>query len=95
MMNLAKFGSPHLDTLSTRYGFLKFALKSVKTNKENIQNSNWQLGPAGQRDPHVSEAEQSTGFDRRELVDNEVFGDCITTTTLVSLSRIEGYPRLT
>ena len=48
-----------------------------------------------QWDPHVSEAEQSIGFDRRELADDEVSGDGITTTTLVSLSRIEGYPRLT
>jgi len=49
----------------------------------------------GQQDPHVSEEEQSTGFDRRELTNGEVSGDDITTTTLVSLSRIEGYPRLT
>jgi len=49
----------------------------------------------GQRDPHISEAEQSAGFDRKELTDGEVFGDGITTTTLVSLSRIEGYPWLT
>ena len=49
----------------------------------------------GQWDPHISEAEQSIVFDRKELTDDEVFGDGITTTTLVSLSRIEGYPRLT
>ena len=49
----------------------------------------------GQRDPHVSEAEQSVGFDRQELADGKVTDNGITTTTLVSLSRIEWYPRLT
>ena len=48
MMNPAKFGSPHLDTPSSRYKFLKFAFKSMKINKEN-QISNWaqQLGAPG------------------------------------------------
>jgi hypothetical protein len=32
-MNLAKFGSLNLDTPSSRYKFLKFAIKSRKTNK--------------------------------------------------------------
>ena len=30
MMNLTKFGSPHLDTPSSRYEFLKLVTKSVK-----------------------------------------------------------------
>ena len=34
-MNPKKFGSPHLDTPSSRYNFCKFASKSVKTNREN------------------------------------------------------------
>ena len=67
-MNLAKFGSPHLDTPSSRYKFFKFAFKSVKINKENqISNRAQQLGapgpvhqealiagPVGQRTPRDS-----------------------------------------
>ena len=47
--------SPHLDTPSSRYEFLKFAFKYVKINQENISNTDWQLGPTGQQDPHVSD----------------------------------------
>ena len=48
MINPEKFGSPHLDTPSSRYKFLKFATKSMKINKKN-QISNWaqQLGAPG------------------------------------------------
>ena len=41
MMNVAKFGSPHLDTPNSRYDFCKFATKYGKTNKEK---SNFQPG---------------------------------------------------
>ena len=48
-MNPTKFGSPHLDTPSSRYEFLKFVTKSVnKINKENqISNRALQLGAPG------------------------------------------------
>ena len=42
-MKPKKFGSPHLDTPSSRYEFLKFAFKSVKINLEN--NSKNRLTP--------------------------------------------------
>ena len=35
-MNLTKFGSPHLDTPSSRYDFCKFAFKYVKINKNKL-----------------------------------------------------------
>ena len=35
MINSTKFGSPHLDTPSSRYEFLKHAFKSVKNKSEN------------------------------------------------------------
>jgi hypothetical protein len=38
MMNQEKFGSPHLDHPSLRYEILKFAFKSVKTNKKIFKN---------------------------------------------------------
>ena len=49
MMNPTKFGSPHFDTRSFRYEFLKFLTKSVKKiNKENqISNRALQLGAPG------------------------------------------------
>ena len=49
MMNLTKYGSPHLDTPSSRYEFSKFVTKSVKKiNKENqISNQALQLGAPG------------------------------------------------
>ena len=34
-MKPIKFGSPYLDTPSSRYEFLKFAFKYVKINPEN------------------------------------------------------------
>ena len=34
MMNPTKFGYPYLDTPSSRYEFLKFVTKSVKTTKK-------------------------------------------------------------
>jgi hypothetical protein len=60
-MNLTKFGSLHLNTPNSRYEFLKFAFKSVKTNKEkhsktrnplHAPHSDWRLGPAVNR-PHL------------------------------------------
>ena len=73
-MNPAKFVLPHLDTPSSRYKYLKFAFKYVKTNKENqISNRAQQLGapgpvhleaptagPCGQLVPHVND----TGAER-------------------------------
>ena len=49
MMNPTKFGSPHLDTPSSRYEFLKFITKFLKNiNKENqISNRALQLGAPG------------------------------------------------
>ena len=49
MMNLTKFGSPHLDTPNFRYEFSKFVTKSMKKiNKENqISNRVLQLGAPG------------------------------------------------
>ena len=49
MMNLKKFGSPHLGTPSSRYEFLKFITKFLKNiNKENqISNRALQLGAPG------------------------------------------------
>ena len=38
MMNPTKFGSPHLDTPSSRYEFLKLVFKSMK-NKKNQYNT--------------------------------------------------------
>ena len=75
MMNPTKFGSPHLDTPSSRYNFLMFAFKYVKINKENqIPNRTQQLGapgpvhpevltvgPVGQRNPRTSETEVGHG----------------------------------
>ena len=48
-MNLTKFGSPHLDTPSSRYEFFKFVTKYMKQiNKENqISNRALQLGAPG------------------------------------------------
>ena len=45
-MNPTKFGSPHLDTPSSRYNFCKLVTKSVKKiNKENqISTQALQLG---------------------------------------------------
>ena len=53
MMNLTKFGSPHLDTPSSRYEFLKFVTKFVKKiNKENqISNRELLLGAPGAYTP--------------------------------------------
>ena len=54
MSNPAKFGSPHLDTPSSRYKFLKFAFKYMKINKENqISNQAQQLGAPGLVHPEV------------------------------------------
>ena len=77
MMNPAKFGSSHLDTPSTRYGFLKFAFKPMKINKENqISNRARQLGapgpvhsealtagPAVNATPHVIHTKAGQRFD--------------------------------
>ena len=74
-MKPKKFGSPHLDTPSSKYEFLKFAFKSMKINKDNqISNRAQQLGapglvhpevpidgPHGQRVPHISDTGAKCG----------------------------------
>ena len=66
MMNPAKFGSPHLDTPSSRYKFLKFAFKSVKINKENqISNRAQQLGAPGPVHPEALTAGPAAQWDPR------------------------------
>jgi len=59
-MNLTKFGSLHLATPSSRYECLKFAFKSVKNKSRKHFKNRLTLGPMSQRDPHVSDT-QNTG----------------------------------
>ena len=61
MMNLTKFGSPNLDTPSSRYEFLKHAFKSMKTNKKSKNTQRLRDGAHGQRDQLVSETETEDG----------------------------------
>ena len=74
-MNLTKFGSPHLDTPSSRYEFLKFAFKYVKINQEKhfknrlIAGTHESTGPTCQQ--HIEQGRSLTGG---KLVDGEVTG---------------------
>ena len=61
MMNLTKFGSPHLDTPSSRYEFLKMAFKFVKNKKNQYKHSDWQMGHADR----ISDTGTEAVFDRR------------------------------
>ena len=80
-MNPKKFGSPHLDTPSSRYNFCNLATKSMKKiNKENqISNRALQLGAPGLYThggshmgatvnpvPRVSKAKAEAAVDRRK-----------------------------
>ena len=93
MMNPTKFGSPHLDTPSSRYNFCNLATKSVKIYKENKIHSGSATGYTRSihptvtnvwapkvNQPHMSvRTRQGVGFDRRELTVDEVTGDEVTT----------------
>jgi hypothetical protein len=81
-MSTKKFGSPNLDTPSSRYDFPKFALNSRKRIKENLNYSRWHVGPGGQLTPHVSQRETGDEVDRRFLTDGEVSGKTVFTIVL-------------
>ena len=51
-MRPTKFGSPHLDTPSSRYEFLNHAFKSMKINQiihRLTDGARWSVGPTRQR----------------------------------------------
>jgi hypothetical protein len=73
---------------------LKFAIKYGKTIKKNIKMLTDSWAPRVKGSYVSATQRQSAGFDRRLLADGEVSGGSVTTTTLYSPSRIEGYPRL-
>ena len=51
MRNPTKFGSPKLDTPSSRYEFLKYAFKSRKINQKFTSSHRLIAGARGQRGP--------------------------------------------
>ena len=56
MKNSTKLSSPKLDTPSSRYEFWKLVFKYVKTIHKFNKYTNWQMGPADQWDPLISDA---------------------------------------
>ena len=94
-MNSTKFGSPHLDTPSSRYNFCKFAFKSVKINQEkhfkyrSIAGTHGSMGPTRQQ-----HTEQGRGLTGEKLTDGEVTGGSVTTDVFPNSIRIDRYPRL-
>ena len=89
MRNPKKFGSPKLDTPSLRYEFLKHAFKSGKINQKIKHHTDWQPGPAVNKDPLVSETKTMDGTDRWELTDGKVSSGSVFTTVPSSSTRIE------
>ena len=92
-MKPTKFGSPYLDTPSFRYEFLKFAFEPMKINLENNSKTDGQLGPASQRDSHVSDTEQKRSLTDEELIDDEVADDEVGTNMFPILFHTYRYPR--
>ena len=87
-MNPTKFGSLHLNTPRSRYEFLNLVFKSVKNKKNQNKHSDWQMGPAGQPDPRISDTGTEAAFDRRQLVDGKISGGSVTMVALPALPRI-------
>ena len=75
MMNPTKFGSPHLDTSSSRYEFLKHAFKFVKTNKKSITTQTDRWGPLVSRTQVSTIPEQRRCSGQCYLADGEITGD--------------------
>ena len=93
-MKRIKFGSPHLDTPSSRYNFCRFAFKSVKINQEkhfkyrSIAGTRGSMGPTRQQ--HI---EQGRGLTGEKLTDGEVTGGSVTTDVFPNSTRTYWYPR--
>ena len=58
-----KFGSPYLDTPSSRYEFLKHAFNSAKINQKIKTSHRLTAEARGQWDPPVSETKTGNGAD--------------------------------
>jgi len=92
-MNLTKFGSPHLDTPTSRYEFLKFAFKTVKTNQEKHSKYRLTTGTRGSMGPtRQRHTEQEHGLIGEKLADGEVTGDEVGINVFTILFRTYRYP---
>ena len=87
-MNLTKFGSPHLDTPSSRYEILKCVTKSVKINQEKhfkyrlTARTRGSTGPMRQQ--HTEQGRCLTG---EKLTNDEVTGGSVTTDVFLNSTR--------
>ena len=92
-MNPIKFGSPHLDTPSSRYNFCKLVFKSVKNKQKQTLNAMYTRSTthSGTNSwaPPVSEAQQSTGLTSGELADGEFFDGVVGTDVLSITTRLD------
>ena len=81
--------TPHLDTPSSRYEFLKHAFKSRKINQKIKTSHRLTAEARGQWDPPVSETKTGDDADRQELADGDVSGGSVFTVALFSPPRID------
>ena len=92
-MNLKKFGSPHLDTPSSRYEFLEFAFKSVKINQEKHFKYQLTARTRGSMGPtHQQHTKQGHGFTGEKLIDGEVASGSVTTDVFPNSTHTYRYP---
>ena len=89
MRNPTKFGSPKMDTSSSRYEFLKHTFKYVKNKLENQTSYRLTAEARGQQAPTRQQYKTGDDADRWELADGEVSGDSVFTTILSSPTCIE------
>ena len=88
-MNPTKFGSPYLNTPSSRYEFLKHAFKSMKTNQKsnNTQTDRW--GSLVSRTHTSVTPEQRRCSSQPYLTGGEITGDAYDTNVFLSSSRVD------